>query len=44
MSYLSIQSESALLTQTRTVKPVLSDHSKVDKMKVSNTGGSLMQV
>ena len=27
-----------------TVKPVLSGHSKIDKMKVLKTGGSLMQV
>ena len=29
---------------TCTVKPVLSDHSKIDIMKVLKTGGSLMQV
>ena len=27
-----------------TVKPVLSDHSKIGKMKVLKTGGSLLQV
>ena len=27
-----------------TVKPVLSNHSKMDKMKVLKAGGSLMQV
>ena len=27
-----------------TVKPVLSGHSKIDKMKVLKTGGRLMQV
>ena len=27
-----------------TVKPVLSGHSKIDKIKVLKTGGSLMQV
>ena len=27
-----------------TVKPVLSGHSKIDKMKVLKTGGSLIQV
>ena len=27
-----------------TVKPVLSGHPKIDKMKVLETGGSLMQV
>ena len=27
-----------------TVKPVLSSHSRIDKMKVLKTGGSLMQV
>ena len=30
--------------QAYTVKPVLSDHSKVDKTKVYKTDGSLMQV
>ena len=31
-------------TGTTTVKPVLSDHSKIGKMKVLKTGGSLLQV
>ena len=29
---------------SKTVKPVLIGHSKIDKMKVLKTGGSLMQV
>ena len=33
-----------MLEQLVTVKPVLSSHSKIDKMKVLKTGGSLMQV
>ena len=33
-----------MLEKPFTVKPVISRHSKIDKMKVLNTGGSLMQV
>ena len=36
--------ESLILESLNTVKPILSDHSKIDKTKVLKTGGSLMQV
>ena len=39
----NLQNES-YLTNLGTVKPVLGDHSKIGKMKVFKTGGSLLQV
>ena len=43
----TVSAEPSLLAHTKngyTVKPVLSDHLKIDKTKVSTTDGSLMQV
>ena len=37
-------SKSSIIAIYSTVKPVLSCHSKIEKMKVLKTGGSLMQV
>ena len=33
-----------VIIDSSTVQPVLSGHSKIDKMKVLKTGGNLMQV